>query len=298
MKDYKEENKESIQRHNREKYLREKRMWLGSCKNITREISESAEFLALSILKIEGFNDVIKVTPNMAFDYFGKKRGKICCIDVTTSLRKPIRFQQVRMALYFGMSLYILFIKPDLAKYRLVKMPRQYLQKGTRYKSMNVHSLVNFEDMKTEVIRLDIDSSLLGLWYEDWLKAQKAVIRAYGYHLKDVIVRPSGDKLPWLDQDESKREHYHVWHHILTPRQLTDIEKLKLQFLLGSDTGRCWINYLRITKRHSPHWDKLFGYVAWRSPQDPRCKRCRLLILLEELKEGEKSGEKTGEKKP
>ena len=165
------------------------------------------------------------------------------------------------------------------------------------------------------------------------MQSRIIMLKALGFTVKDVQVRPSGEALPWLETKceyqiknewgpeldclhpesadglcqgnpcplwklKKKGKGFHIWWHVESQHPLSDLERLRLQFLLGDDPGRCWINYLRITKRHSPLWNKIFGYITWRSPQDPHCKQCRLLILLEELKEGEKNGEKTGEKRP
>ena len=122
-----------------------------------------------------------------------------------------------------------------------------------------------------EVVFCDIDSSLLPLWKEEYIKTRKAIAEALGYSLKRVIVRES----------PSKRGH-HVWLHLESPKPLTDMERLKLEFLFGSDVGRCWLNYLRI-KRGIQHWDKRFSVIVWSSPIDEKCQKCRLRIIVEEL---------------
>lgn len=133
-----------------------------------------------------------------------------------------------------------------------------------------------------EIIKYDIDSSLLPLWKEDYIKARKAFLEGLGYKLTDVIIRPSGEPLPWV-KSEQKGKGWHCWFHIESPQPLTDMERLKLQFILGDDTGRIWINHLRITHRHNPNWDKIFGYIVWRSPLPEPCKNCTLKKYLEEI---------------
>lgn len=286
MKEYKLIHKDELAQHNRMKYEKEREKWLGDIPKITKDISKNAETLAKSILRHEGFKEIIQFTQQSVFDYFAKKNGRLCGIDVSTAMRKPIRPQQVQMAHYFSLDVYLLFIKPDLIKYKLIKIPHLYLKrKRIHYKSVSIHTLKDFKEMHIEIIRLDIDSSLLGLWKDDWLKAQRAVFEYYGYYLKESIIRESGQPLPWENQEVSptKGKGYHIWHHILTPRPLLDMEKLELQFMLGSDYGRCWINYLRITQRNNPAWDKIFGYVTWRSPPEEPCKSCRLRKYLEEI---------------
>ncbi|MEM1548853.1 MAG: hypothetical protein QXM02_07550, partial [Thermoproteota archaeon] len=286
-KEYKMLHKARLRKISVEKYKKEREKWLGEVPKITKEISRKAEVLAKSILEHEGFKEVTSFTRQSVFDFFAKKDGKLCGIDVTTAMRKPIRFQQIQMANYFDLKFYILFIKPDFTKYRIVEVPKSYLKKKIEYKSLNVHSLKDFKDIQTEIIRLDIDSSLLPLWEDDWRKAQTAIIESFGYLLKKTIIRQSGHPLPWKEGEKpAKGKGYHVWHHILVPHQLDDLEKLKLQFLLGSDPGRCWINYLRI-KRGINNWDKIFGYVLWRRPLPEQCQKCSLRVNLEKIAEEE-----------
>lgn len=133
-----------------------------------------------------------------------------------------------------------------------------------------------------EIIRIDIDSKLLPLWKGDWIGTRKAILKSLGYKLERAIIKPSGEALPWLDEKQEGRG-FHAWLHISSPKPLTDLDRLKLQFLLGDDLGRCWINYLRITRRHMEKWDKIFGYVLWRGPLEEPCKSCSLRRHIEEL---------------
>jgi hypothetical protein len=142
-----------------------------------------------------------------------------------------------------------------------------------------------------EVLKIDVDSSLLEVWKEDYIWSRIVILQALGFMVKDVQVRPSGEALPWKESNK-KGKGFHIWFHVESLHPMSDLKRLRLQFLLGDDPGRSWINYLRITKRHNPLWNKIFGYITWRSPQDPRCKQCRLLVLLDELKAGEKNGKK------
>lgn len=139
-----------------------------------------------------------------------------------------------------------------------------------------------------DVIRIDVDSSLLPKWQEEYLETRRAILERLGIKVVKVIIRKSGELLPWIvptgGLEQPKRPpHFHLWLHIETPKPLSDLERLKLQFLAGDDLGRCHINWLRITKRRSPLWDKLFGYIAWRRPLEEPCKSCGLRIHLEEL---------------
>jgi len=137
-----------------------------------------------------------------------------------------------------------------------------------------------------EYIPIDVDSSLLPLWKEDFIQTRKAIVESLGYKFIRAIIKPSGEPLPWKTQpQEQKPKHYHVWIWIETPKSLSDMEKLRLQFLLGDDYGRCWINYLRITRRKNALWNKIFGYILWRKPLEEPCKSCHLRKYLEEMAE-------------
>jgi len=144
-----------------------------------------------------------------------------------------------------------------------------------------------------EIIRLDIDSSLLPLWQKEWIETRKAILESLGFKLEKAIIRPSGEPAPWLTEEQKRKigkgKGYHAWLHIETPKPLTDLEKLKLQFLLGDDCGRIWINYLRITKRKAPYWDKIFAYILWRKPLDEKCQNCSLRKYLEEIARSEEN---------
>jgi len=133
-----------------------------------------------------------------------------------------------------------------------------------------------------EIVTTDIDSSLLPKWQEGYIRTRKAILECLGFKLLEVIIRPSGEALPWLET-KTKGKGFHVWWHIETPKPLSDLERLELQFYLGDDTGRIWINHLRITERHNPHWEKIFGYITWRSPLPEPCKSCMLRKYLEEI---------------
>ena len=141
--------------------------------------------------------------------------------------------------------------------------------------------------MVMEVVAIDVDSSLLPLWKEKFIETRRRILESYGFKLKKAIIRPSGEPAPWLSEKQKKKigkgKGFHCWFHFESPRPLTDMEKLELQFMLGDDYGRVYINYLRITKRKSPHWSKIFSYILWRKPLDEKCQNCSLRKYLEEL---------------
>ena len=103
-----------------------------------------------------------------------------------------------------------------------------------------------------EVITVDVDSSLFEQWKPLWIKTRKAILGSVGLKLVDVVARKSGEALEWRSSNKPGKG-YHVWLHVESDHQFEPLEKLQLQFLLGDDLGRVWINYLRITKRDNPN---------------------------------------------
>lgn len=132
-----------------------------------------------------------------------------------------------------------------------------------------------------EIIRTDVDSSLLPKWEKGYVKTRRAILQALGFKLQRVIFRPSGESLPWREE-KTKGKGFHCWWHIQTPKPLTDLERLELAFYLGDDLGRIFINYKRITERNNPYWDKIFGYVTDRTALQEPCLNCRLRKTIEE----------------
>jgi hypothetical protein len=143
-----------------------------------------------------------------------------------------------------------------------------------------------------EVISIDVDSSLFEQWQPLWVSTRKAMLNSLGLKLVDVVARKSGDCLPWRGLNKPGKG-YHVWLHVDSDHPLEALEKLKLQFLLGDDLGRVWINFLRITKRDNPNWEKIFGYIVERSPLPEPCGSCRLRKHLEELQQDAQENSKS-----
>jgi hypothetical protein len=83
-------------------------------------VGELAEKTALRILGIEGFKDIFQPPATFTFDYLARKNGQIHFIEVTSGFKKALKKPQIELANYLGLPIMILFIKPDLTKYRLV----------------------------------------------------------------------------------------------------------------------------------------------------------------------------------
>lgn len=119
------------------------------------------------------------------------------------------------------------------------------------------------------VVFVDSDSSLMKVWMEDFVKTRIEILKFLGYKTKDVVVKksPSG-------------RGFHIWFHI--DGKVDDMEMLRLQFLLGDDVGRVWLNYLRI-RRGVEHWNKCFSEVLWKKPLDEVCEKCKLRKIVSEM---------------
>lgn len=105
-------------------YQRLAKAWKGNIRIITREIIKKSEAVAPNILRKEGFVDIINIHGKAVFDYFAKRNGHMCGIDVTTAVKKELRKQHRQMAEYFGLKIFLLLIKPDFSLYRLVEIPQ------------------------------------------------------------------------------------------------------------------------------------------------------------------------------
>lgn len=128
-----------------------------------------------------------------------------------------------------------------------------------------------------KILRIDIDKPIDEWgWLDDYKRAVKAVLSEFNLKAEDIIVRksPSGKGL-------------HIWIHLDKP--LTDIERVKLQFLCLDDAGRTWINRLRVLYRHNPNWNKLFSQAKNVANLDPKCQKCRLKRTLQKIAEEEKN---------
>ena len=130
---------------------------------------------------------------------------------------------------------------------------------------------------ENRILRIDMDTPIDEWgWIEDYKKAAKAILETFGYKLKAIVTRksPSGRGL-------------HIWLHIDKP--LTDIERVKIQFLLLDDPGRTRINRLRILYRNNPNWNKLFTEAKTLANIDEKCEKCKLKNTLKKIMEMEET---------
>lgn len=126
-----------------------------------------------------------------------------------------------------------------------------------------------------EILKIDLDVRIDKFgWLEHYKKALKAVLKAFGYRFKKMIVResPSGRGL-------------HCWIYIVG-KPLTEEKRNLLQWLTFDDQTRVWINQMRIEKG-IPLWNKMFSAVLWKRPNDPkylmRLKKRQLVDMYSKL---------------
>lgn len=127
------------------------------------------------------------------------------------------------------------------------------------------------------ILRIDIDKPIDDWgWLPDYTRTVNAVLSAFNLKVKKIITRksPSGKGL-------------HVWIHLNKP--VTDMDRVKLQFLCLDDPGRTWINRLRVLYRSNPNWNKLFTEAKAMANLDPQCLKCRLRNALQKMLEEENS---------
>ncbi|OYT25530.1 MAG: hypothetical protein B6U95_09085 [Thermofilum sp. ex4484_82] len=129
--------------------------------------------------------------------------------------------------------------------------------------------------MKKIIFKTDLDITLNEEWLKEWVRTRKLILKNLGFKVEDVVVKPS-----------SKRGH-HFWWHCMSEKELSDMEIVKVQFLLGDCIGRTLVNIKRV-KRGYPmsRGNKLFSLVLWR--KDPNEMKENFNKLLDELKEGKK----------
>lgn len=124
------------------------------------------------------------------------------------------------------------------------------------------------------LLKIDRDTRLDKMGFlEDYKKAIKYVLEGFGYKLDKILVNPSSS---------GRGLHVFVWFY--SNKKLKAMDICKLQMLCGDDETRSEINYRRI-KRGVPLWNKMFGRVLWKREVDEKCKNCKLVKILKEMRE-------------
>lgn len=129
------------------------------------------------------------------------------------------------------------------------------------------------------LLKIDRDIRLDKLnFLEDYKKAIKYVLEGFGYKLDKILVNPSSS---------GRGLHIFVWFY--SNKKLDKMDICRLQLLCGDDETRSEINYRRI-KRGMLMWNKLFGKVLWKKEVDKKCRECKLIRILKEIKEEDEKG--------
>jgi hypothetical protein len=124
-----------------------------------------------------------------------------------------------------------------------------------------------------EILMIDVDW-MPKPWWLDWVETRKSILEGLGYQLTKTIRKPS-----------QSGKGLHVWLYIETHKPLTDMEKVKLQYLLGDCIVRSSINYRRVRRGIKVFWNKLFSIKHKLQPLPKRCQKCRIRLAVAELEE-------------
>lgn len=124
--------------------------------------------------------------------------------------------------------------------------------------------------MVETILMIDVDW-MPKSWWASWVETREALLNKLGYTLNGVIRKPS-----------PSGKGIHVWLYVEGP-VLTDMQKLRLQYLSGDCIVRCKINHKRVLRGIRGFWNKLF-YFKHRIRQLPkRCQKCRIGRAIQEL---------------
>ena len=129
-------------------------------------------------------------------------------------------------------------------------------------------------DDMTKTLIIDWDWTPPEEWQKIWRKHVENTLKALGYHVKEIIMKPS-----------SRRKTPHYWIHI--KEEVDDDTANMLQWLLLDDTTRVRINALRIKRGVKNFWNKCFDHVTYTAPIDEKCKKCRMRKVLLQMAEEE-----------
>jgi len=110
-------------------------------------------------------------------------------------------------------------------------------------------------------------------WLDFYKDTRRLMVEGLGYKLNRIITKPS-----------PQGKGLHAWIYIETPQPLTEIELLKLQYMVGGDCHtRSRINYRRVRRGLQGFWNKLFSIKWKKKPLPKRCQKCRIRRAVWEL---------------
>lgn len=132
------------------------------------------------------------------------------------------------------------------------------------------------------IFKIDLDNKLIEEdgWEEKWIETRKSILKIMGFKLIDYIRKPSQYRDP-RTKEMIKGRGFHQWFHCEGP-EITEEEKVKIQWLLGDCSGRAWLNLVRV-RRGVPLWNKIFSFVFYKKPPSKKCLECGLRRRIIEL---------------
>ena len=118
---------------------------------------------------------------------------------------------------------------------------------------------------------VDVDLELDKLGYlKEFISSRIFLLQKY-FGFKDVSL---------VYMKSSSKRGYHFFFTVSTKKHLTKEQINMIQFLLGDDHVRTYINLIRI-KCGAKYWRKMFDYVIGKR-KDPKCERCRIRKVFHE----------------
>lgn len=130
------------------------------------------------------------------------------------------------------------------------------------------------------IFHIDMDTDVIDErgWEKDWIETRRLILKYLGFKLIKWIKQPS---LYRPKKKLKKGRGYHYFFHCEGPK-ITNIERIRTNFLLGDCSGRVFLSKLK-AERGEEIFEKLFSEVRYRKPPSKRCSECRLRKNIIEL---------------
>lgn len=106
-----------------------------------------------------------------------------------------------------------------------------------------------------EIFKIDLDNRIIDRWYDDWLRTRILILKYFNYKVVKVVKKLSPSS-----------RGYHIWLHCKPKKRLMELDRVKINGLLGDDPTRNWLAYNRVL-RGVAYWDKLFSKVIYKRPE-------------------------------
>jgi len=128
------------------------------------------------------------------------------------------------------------------------------------------------------IFKIDKDNKIaFDTFREEYPKIIEAILKLYNLKLVDLVIKESPSK-----------RGYHIWVHAEGDVKLTDLDIAKIQYFLGDDETRTYLNIMRI-KRGITFWNKMFSEIIWKRPEDFQLKKCEEILKKENLTNEERA---------